>query len=79
MTETPKAKGRDYGRILEVLGATGRAMCPHELDSFHTLGCTEATAARRLREAAAIGLVVPSKRQAKSGAMLVQYSLPVGP
>lgn len=70
-------KGRNYDRIIEVLARSGRALCPHELDAFNTLGCTEATAARRCREAAALGLVVPSKRKAQNGAMLTQYSLPV--
>ena len=34
MTETPKAKGRDYGRILAVLRAVGRPLCPHEFDQI---------------------------------------------
>ena len=79
MNENTKGKksGRDYGKILDVLKAAGRAMCAFEFDAIHSVGCTEATLARRLREAAALGLVVPSKRQAESGAYLTQYRLPV--
>ena len=95
MTETPKAKGRDYGRILQALQAANKPLCafefegfninPHYLDSSRPdywiqarayIGCTEATLARRLREAYRLGLVVASRRQAQSGAWLTAYSLP---
>ena len=70
---------RDYSRIIELLKRLGQPVCAHELSSFETLGCTEATAARRLREASRLGLVVPSKRQAQNGAYLTQYSIPGEP
>ena len=67
---------RDYSRILEVLKMRNAAACAFEFDAIHSCGCTEATLARRLREAAALGLVVPSKRHARNGTMMVQYTLP---
>jgi hypothetical protein len=86
---------RDYGKILEVLKAARKPLCPFEFASVQVnphytdssqvdrwwigrewIGQTESTISRRLREAAALGLVVPSKRQAQNGAVLVQYSLP---
>ena len=67
---------RDYSKIVDVISYAGKPLCAFEFDSIRTVGCTEATLARRLREAARLGLVIPSKRQAQSGAMLAQYSLP---
>ena len=84
---------RDYSRIIEVLRQAGRPLCAYEFadigapcssslayrNAREFVGMTEATLARRLRGAAAAGLVVPSKRQANNGAMLTQYSLPGEP
>ncbi len=83
-----KPRGRDYGRILAVLKAVDRPLCPFEfsetdlgldfgcLSGREWVGQTESTIARRLREAARLGLVLASKRRAQSGAWLAVYSLP---
>ena len=78
---------RDYSKIVGVLKYARRPLCAFEFQNeIFTgperttmparvyVGCTEATLARRLREAVALGLVISSKRQAQSGAWLAQYS-----
>ena len=76
---------RDYSRIIEVLESARRPLSAFEFretvmdmstDGLHHVGCQEPTLARRMREAAALGILVCEQVKAQNGRWYSRYSLP---